>query len=64
VNLILLAIAVILGSALVTFVYKKSQSTAKAELRAEAEEAEERLMPGAENGFGSNDVRRHDYGTI
>lgn len=62
VNLILLAVAVIVGVSLVTFVFKKSASTAKAELRAEAEAAEERLMPGAENGNG--DVSRQDYGTI
>lgn len=61
VNGILLGIAVIVGTALVTFVYKKSTSTAKAGLRAEAEAAEERLMPGAENGHG---VTRQDYGTL
>jgi hypothetical protein len=64
VNLILLAIAVIVGSALVFFVYKKSRSTAKEELRAEAEGAEERLMPGGENGFENGEPRRQDYGTL
>lgn len=63
-NLILLFIAVVVGSALVFFVYKKSSANAKADLRAEAEGAEERLMPGAENGFGNGEVRRQDYGTI
>lgn len=64
VNLILLGIAVVVGVALVMFVYKKSTSSAKAELRAEAEAAEERLMPGAENGHGSHEVSRQDYGTV
>lgn len=65
VNIMLLSVAVCVGLALVIFVGKKSASTAKADLRAEADAAEERLMPGAENGFNSNgDIRTYDYGTI
>ena len=66
VNLILLAIAIVVGSALVTFVWRRSNKTAKAGLRAEAEAADERLMPGAGvNGFRDNEeIWTRDYGTM
>lgn len=66
VNIILLAIALIIGVALVWYVWRKSRNIAKQDLREEAEEAEERLIPGADidglreaEGIGSR-----DYGTV
>lgn len=66
VNIILLVIALIIGVALVWYVWRKSRNIAKQDLREEAEEAEERLIPGADidglreaEGIGSR-----DYGTV
>ena len=57
VNIILLAIALTVGTVLTTFVWRKSKSLGKKELRAEADEASEHLMPGAE-------ISTRDYGTL
>ncbi|KAE9981834.1 hypothetical protein EG327_006090 [Venturia inaequalis] len=66
VNLMLLIIAVCVGGALVIFVHHKSKTVGVDVLREEAEEAEERLMPGAEPGLdcvqSGNGSRT--YGTI
>ena len=66
VNIMLLVVALVVGVALVWYVRQKSHSISQRELREEAEEAEERLMPGADvdglreaEGIGS----RH-YGTM
>jgi len=48
VNLILLVTAFVVGTTLVIFVKRKSAALDKKDLRAEAEGAEESLMPGAE----------------
>lgn len=65
-NLMLLIIALCVGSALVIFVYHKSKTIGVDVLREEAEEAEERLMPGAENGidWAQNGYGSRTYGTI
>lgn len=57
VNIMLLLIALTIGASLTTFVWRKSRSLGKAELRAEADEASEHLMPGAA-------VATRDYGTL
>ena len=66
VNIMLLVMALVVGVALVWYVWRKSRSIGKRDLREEAEEAEERLMPGADvdglreaEGIGSR-----DYGTV
>lgn len=71
VNLMLLLLALVVGISLVIFVYRRSRQLGKKDLRAEAEGAEERLMPGAEvNGIdwgsprGSDSGRDRGYGTI
>jgi MFS family permease len=64
VDIILLVVAFIIGVALVWYVRKKSRSISKRELREEAEEAEERLMPGADvDGLREAEGSR-DYGTM
>lgn len=63
----LLIIAVCVGTALVVFVYHKSKTIGVDVLREEAEEAEERLMPGADqNGidWAQNRNGSRTYGTI
>ncbi|KAL6713917.1 hypothetical protein ACLMJK_008411 [Lecanora helva] len=50
VNLILLFVALIIGLALVGFVYWKSRSMKRNQLEDEAEETPDTLMPGAVNG--------------
>jgi len=67
VNLMLLIIALVVGTALVIFVWRKGKVIGKEILRNEAEGAEERLMPGAEGGIdwvqrAQNGSR--NYGTI
>jgi hypothetical protein len=70
VNLILLIIALVVGTTLVIFVKRKSDTLGKKDLRAEAEGAEESLMPGAEvNGIDwGNDSGRvptiQNYGSL
>jgi multisubunit Na+/H+ antiporter MnhC subunit len=68
VNLALLVTALIVGTTLVIFVKRKSSSLDKSDLRAEAEGAEESLMPGAEvNGidWGSDSGRATpNYGSM
>lgn len=55
VNLILLGLAVVVGTGLVTFVYVKSQTMQRELLEEEAEGARERLMPTAneDGGYGT-----------
>jgi hypothetical protein len=62
----LLIIALCVGGALVIFVNHKSKTIGVDVLREEAEEAEERLMPGAENGidWAQNGHGSRTYGTI
>jgi hypothetical protein len=62
----LLIIALSVGGSLVIFVYHKSKTIGVDVLREEAEEAEERLMPGAENGidWAQNGNGSRTYGTI
>jgi multisubunit Na+/H+ antiporter MnhC subunit len=62
INLILLAIAMVVGFSLTFFVYKQTQILSKEALRREADQAEERLLP-AGNGQ-DNSVETRDYGTI
>lgn len=63
VNAILLAVAFVVGAVLVGFVYRKSVTLEKDLLREEADEATERLMPGA-NGEQVNRPHGHEtYGT-
>jgi predicted histidine transporter YuiF (NhaC family) len=57
VNLILLAIAMIVGLSLTIFIWRKSQFPSKEALIQEAEEASEHLMPGV-------DIQTRDYGTL
>jgi len=57
VNLILLAVSLTVGISLTWFVWRQSNKLSKKELRAEADEASEHLMPGAE-------VEARDYGTL
>ncbi|KAF2708041.1 MFS general substrate transporter [Pleomassaria siparia CBS 279.74] len=60
VNVILLSSALLVGIALVGFVYKKSHKIYRFNIEEEAEEARETLMPGAK----SNGVAARDYGAI
>lgn len=66
VNLMLLIIALAVGVALVSYVYHKSKTIHVDILREEAEEAEERLMPGAGSGidWAQNGHGARTYGTI
>ncbi|KAF2666438.1 MFS general substrate transporter [Microthyrium microscopicum] len=59
VNIMLLLIALVVGSALSIFVWKKSKTLNRDLLDQEAEDAEERLMPNA-----SPDIQTRDYGTL
>jgi MFS family permease len=64
VNVILMSIAVVVGTALVSFTYIRSRSMARDKLEYEAQGATESLMPEA-NGthFRETDFRQTDYGT-
>jgi CHASE1-domain containing sensor protein len=57
INVILLSLALLVGLALVAFVWKKSHRIRRENVEEEAEEARETLMPGANesavNGYGS-----------
>lgn len=53
----LLGLALLVGIALVTFVYSRSHKIMRENIEEEAEEARERLMPGANVGV-------QDYGAI
>jgi multisubunit Na+/H+ antiporter MnhC subunit len=55
INVILLSLALLVGLALVAFVWHKSRNALRADIEEEAEEARETLMPGAEgvNGYGT-----------
>jgi multisubunit Na+/H+ antiporter MnhC subunit len=57
VNLVLLAIALVVGTSLTTFVWHKSRTLNKEHLTQEADAASEHLMPGAE-------IQTRDYGTL
>jgi hypothetical protein len=57
VNVMLLLISLTIGACLTVFVWRKSRSLGKAELRAEADNASEHLMLGAT-------VDTRDYGTL
>jgi hypothetical protein len=60
VNIILLSSALLVGIALVSFVFKKSHKIHRENIEEEAEGAREFLMPGAKgNGFGAS-----DYGAV
>jgi hypothetical protein len=59
INVILLSSALLVGIALVGFVWKKSHKIIREGIEEEAEGAREVLMPGAAEGTG---VR--DYGTV
>ena len=59
VNLLLLGMALVAGLALWIYVWRQARTVGKAGLRQEAEEAEERLMPGAQAPEGSA-----NYGTL
>jgi CHASE1-domain containing sensor protein len=57
INVILLSLALLVGLALVAFVWKNSHRSQRESVEEEAEEARETLMPGASgsavNGYGS-----------
>jgi hypothetical protein len=57
INVILLSLALLVGLALVAFVWKKSHKIRRENVEEQAEEARETLMPGASggavNGYGS-----------
>ncbi|KAF7674538.1 mfs general substrate transporter [Alternaria burnsii] len=55
INVILLSLALLVGLALVTFVWRKSHKIQRENIEEEAEEARETLMPNASeiNGYGS-----------
>lgn len=57
VNVILLGLALLVGLALVGFVYSRSHKIMRENIEEEAEEARERLMPGANVGV-------QDYGAV
>jgi hypothetical protein len=57
VNIILLCISLTVGISLTTFVAIQSKKLGKKELRAEADDASEHLMPGAQ-------IDTRDYGTV
>ena len=60
INMILLGLALLVGIALVAFVWRRSHKILRDNIEDEAEEAREVLMPGA-NGSGSAAM---DYGAI
>ena len=63
VNAILLVLALLVGIVMVGYVYRKSLTLEKDKLREEADEAQERLIPGA-NGAQVNRPHGHEtYGT-
>lgn len=68
VNAILLATALVVGSTLVIFVYRQAKTLGLQDLRAEAEGAEESLIPNAAdvNGrdWGADSGIGHGYGSI
>lgn len=66
VNIMLLGVALIVGIALVWYVWRKAKKIGMRELREEAEAAEERLMPGADVGGmrEAGGVESRDYGTM
>lgn len=66
VNLMLLGVALIIGVILVWYVIVKARKLSKRELQEEAQEAEERLMPGAdvEGLREAEGVNSRDYGTM
>lgn len=66
VNLILLGVALFIGIPLVWYVYAKAKKISKRDLREEAEEAEEQLMPNADvDGLREAEgINRRDYGTL
>jgi len=54
INVILLSLALLVGLALVTYVWRKSRTIQRENIEEEAEEARETLMPHANgNGYGS-----------
>lgn len=55
VNLLLLGLALVIGTALVTYVWRKSRSIHRENIEGEAEDAREVLMPGvvANGGYGA-----------
>lgn len=55
INVILLSLALLVGLALVAFVWRKSHKIQRENIEEEAEEARETLMPNASeiNGYGS-----------
>ena len=59
INVILLSSALIVGIALLGFVYKKSHTILRENIEADAEGARETLMPGVKVGIAAR-----DYGTI
>lgn len=63
VNVILLSLAVVVGVALVGFVWRKSYSMGRQKLEEEAEEAREVLMPEADEEEVERDHGHQTYGT-
>lgn len=57
INVILLGLALLIGLALVGFVYSRSHKIMRENIEEEAEEARERLMPGVSVGV-------QDYGAV
>lgn len=57
INVILLGLALLVGIALVAFVYTRSHKIMRENIEEEAEEASERLMPGVSVGV-------QDYGAV
>lgn len=57
INVILLGLALLVGIALVAFVYSRSHKIMRENIEEEAEEASERLMPGVSVGV-------QDYGAV
>lgn len=53
INLILLSLALLVGIALVGFVFRKSHKIMRENIEEEAEEARESLMPGVSQNYGS-----------
>ena len=62
VNLLLLILALVVGAALVGFVWRKSRTMEREKLEEEAEDAREVLIPNGNAASGSADWH-HDYGT-
>lgn len=57
INVILLGLALLVGIALVLFVFRRSHKIMREDIEEEAEEARERLMPGVSVGV-------QDYGAV